>query len=249
MEKSNKNLLKKNFDEWAIFSIIDNTKNDERSVLGWKFVSGKKVTVEVTFYIIRKSRKEIVVRSASRDGKKLLGELAASANNLNFYLPDDMVLFQTEVKQIESNGDVRVAIPKMIAQVDRRKNFRLFIENGIGVKVEFHKSGHGQKHMEQLFRKDCYDISASGLSFIASKSEKKFFEKKDEIQKVKLDLDGLAVDLNCEVVNIQEILPSSNNNLHYKGWKIAVEFTKIAPEHAKAIDNFVFRFVDLDKAI
>ncbi|MEE2670656.1 MAG: PilZ domain-containing protein [Bdellovibrionota bacterium] len=249
MENTNQNLLQKNYDEWSIQSIIDNTKLNERSVLAWKFVSGKKVTVEVTFYIIRKARKEIVVRAASRQGTKLLGELAASANNLNFYLPEDMVLFQTEVKQIEQNGDVRITIPAMIAQVDRRKSFRLFVENGISVKSTFKKLGHGHKQVEQLFKKDCFDISASGLSFIVSKPERKFFELGDKVSGITLEFDGKAIEFSAVVVNLQEIEPSPHNNLHYKGWKIAFQFNDIDSEHAKELDSFVFRYLDLDKAV
>lgn len=249
MSNSNQNLLEKNYDEYAIESIINNTKNDEKPVLAWKFISGKKVTVEVSFYIIRKARKEIVVKAASRQGIKQLGELAASANNLNFYLPQDMVLFQSEVKQIESNGDLRITIPGMIAQVDRRKNFRLFVENGINVKVQFKKEGHGQRQMEQFFNKDCFDVSASGLSFIVSKPEKKFFELSDKVKSVELHIDGRDVEVDAEVVNLQEVQPAPNNNLHYKGWKVALRYTKISSEDSKSIDDFVFRYLDFDKAI
>lgn len=249
MEKSNQNLLEKNYDEYAILSIINNTKDSEKPVLAWKFISGKKVTVEVSFYIIRKARKEIVVKAASRQGIKQLGELAASANNLNFYLPNDMVLFQTELKQIEQNGDLRVTIPTMIAQVDRRKSFRLFVENGIRVGTSFKKQGHGQRTVEQFFKKDCFDISATGLSFIVSKPERKFFEKKDKISDLEIDVDGEQVKVDAEVINMQEVEPNPNNNLHYKGWKIALRYNNIAEEQKKIIEDFVFRYLDFDKAI
>lgn len=249
MENSNQNLLEKNYDEYAIDSIINNTKNDEKTVLAWKFISGKKVTVEVSFYIIRKARKEIVVRAASRQGIKQLGELAASANNLNFYLPQDLVLFQSEVKQIEANGDLRVTIPSMIAQVDRRKKFRLFVENGINVGLKFKKQGHGQRQVEQLFSKECFDISANGLSFIVSKPERKFFEMADKVHNIELNIDGSSMTIDAEVVSLQEIQPAANNNLHYKGWKIALRYTQITDEDVKTIDDFVFRYLDFDKAI
>lgn len=249
MDQSNQNLLKKNFNEWAIFSIINNTKINENPVLGWKIISGEKVTVEVTFYIIRKFKKEIVVRAVSSKAKKQLAELASSANNLNFYLPNDMALFQAEIKQIETNGDLRIAIPTMIAQIDRRKNLRLFVEEGMSIKTIFHKESHGQKVANQLFQKDCFDISAGGLSFVVSKPERKFFLKGDRVNQLKLKMNNIEMEIDAEVINILEIKPSRNNDLHYKGWKICLEFTKIAPKHAKEIEDYVFRYVDFDQAI
>jgi hypothetical protein len=249
MEQSNKNSLNKNFDEYAIQSIINNAKSNEKPVLAWKFVAGKKMTVEVVFYIIRKARKELIVRAASRDGKKLLGELAASANNLNFYLPEDMALFQSEVKQIEVSGDIRITMPSMIAQVDRRKDFRLFIENGIRATLEFQKRGHGQRQLNQFFKKECFDISASGASFVVSKSEKKFFQRNDLIKSLSVKLGGVSVEIGATVVGITEIEPLPSNNLHYRGWKIAIEFSEISSENSRLIGDYVFRYLDLDKAI
>ena len=157
MNQKNKNILKKNSNDWAIFSIINNTKINEKPVVGWKIVAGEKITVDVTFHIIRKFRNEIVVKAISESEKKKLGELAAGAEKLNFYLPDDMVLFQTEVKQIELSGDLRVKVPDMIAQVDRRKDMRLFIESGMHVELSFQKQNHGQKTATHHFKKKCFD--------------------------------------------------------------------------------------------
>ena len=60
VRKNMSNKLKKNFDEWAIESLIDNAKKNEHPVLAWKIVAGQKITVEVTFHIIRKFKKEMV---------------------------------------------------------------------------------------------------------------------------------------------------------------------------------------------
>ncbi len=249
MNQNNKNTLKKNYNDWAIFSIINNTKVNEKTVLGWKIVAGRKVTVEIIFHIIRKFRNEIVVRAVGPQGKTNLGNLAAGANKLNFYLPDDMVLFQTEVKQIEMSGDIRIKIPEMIAQVDRRKDLRLFVENGINVEINFLKQNHGQKLATQQFKKTCFDVSAGGLSFIISKTEKKFFKEGDLVKNFKLNLDGKDIEIDTQVVNILEVEPNAQNDLHYKGWKICLKYINLKKPTKKIIEEFVFRYIDLDEAI
>ena len=54
MTQIGSNKLKKNFNDWAICSLIENTKIEEKPIMGWKIIAGKKVTVEVVFHIIRK---------------------------------------------------------------------------------------------------------------------------------------------------------------------------------------------------
>lgn len=249
MGQKNKNLLKKNFNDWAIFSIISNAKINEKTVMGWKIVAGKKVTVEVLFHIIRKFRKEIIVRAIGPQGKATLGNLAAGAQKLNFYLPDEMVLFQSEVKQIEMSGDIKITIPEMIAQVDRRKDLRLFIENGMSVDIEFLKKNHGQKVVTHNFKKTCFDISAGGLSFIISKTEKKFFKENDLLKNLKIYLDGKELEVSAQVINILEVEPDTRNELNYKGWKICLKYLNKKQNASRDIEDYVFRYLDLGEAI
>ena len=120
MSKRNANTLKKNKSKWAIFSLVNNTKINESQIMGWRIVAGKKVTSEVFIRVIRKFRNEFVVRAVSESEKNNLNNLLASSETLNFYLVQDMVLFQTEVKHIDSNGDFVFKMPEMIAQIDLR---------------------------------------------------------------------------------------------------------------------------------
>jgi hypothetical protein len=249
MNKVESNTLKKNFNDWAIFSIINNTKLSDKSVLGWKIVAGKKVTVEVIFHIIRKFRNEIVVRAVGSQGKVSLGDLAAGAQKLNFYLPDDMVLFQTDVKHVEQNGDVRIKIPEMIAQIDRRKFLRLFVEDGIDVNVKFLKENHGHKVSTQQFIKSCFDVSAGGFSFIISKSESRFFMKDDSMFGIELQIGKENITVNADIINILEVEPTVENKLHYKGWKVCVKYSHIKKESKNLLNDFIFRYVDISEAI
>jgi len=245
VRKNMSNKLKKNFDEWAIESLIDNAKNNEHPVLAWKIVAGQKITVEVTFHIIRKFKKEIVVRAIDPGTKKVLLDLSSNAESLNFYLPEDQVLFQTEVKQILDSGDIRIKKPEMIAQADRRKNLRLFIDQTLKVDLEFSKQNHNQNVLTQKFNKRCFDISSGGLSFLISRPEMSFFRLGDIVRDLNLSVDDTEIVVAGKVVNILEVTPNSRNDLAYKAHKISIQFGKMSPENKKAIDTYVFRHVDL----
>lgn len=249
MNKIENNALKKNFNEWAILSIINNTKNDEKPVLGWKIVAGKKVTVDVVFQVIRKFRNEVVVRAVGSRGKSTLGDLASGAQKLNFYLPDDMVLFQADVKQIELNGDVRITMPQMIAQIDRRKYLRLFVEETMNVKVKFLKENHGHSKITQKFEKNCFDISAGGFSFVIAKSESRFFYNCDSIFGIEMQIGKEKINIAADVINVLDIEPNEENKLHYKGQKVCVQYSNISKESKSLINNYVFKYVEISEAI
>jgi hypothetical protein len=217
--------------------------------MGWKIVAGKKITVEVVFHIIRKFRNEIIVKAVTPAGKKTLGDLSIGAQNLNFYLPDDLVLFQTEVKQILPSGDITIRIPKMIAQVDRRKNMRLFIEEGMKADLTFKKENPGQRVITKVFNKRCFDISAGGYSFIISKTEANYFKMGDRVVNAELVIDNQKIKVHGKIINLLEVEPNKQNKLHYKGYKVCLSFLQLSDVYKKALDNFVFKYVELDEVI
>lgn len=249
MNQYNKNVLKKNFQDWAIFSIVNNTKLNDKPIIGWKIIAGKKVTAEVVFHTLRKFRDEIVIRAVGHKSKITLTNLTVGSNKLNFYLPDDLVLFQTEVKHIERNGDIRVKMPKMIAQVDRRKHLRLVADEKMTISLSFNKESQALNKGPQKFEKKCFDISAGGCSFIISKIEKTYFTVGEKIADVRLVLGGDVVSVNAKIVNILEEKPNSRNGLLYQGWKICTKNTFLHSQDKRIVDDFVFKYVDFGDVI
>lgn len=249
MNQIRNNTLKKNFSSWAIFSIINNTKLNEKPVIGWRLISGKKVTVEIFIRVIRKFRNEFIIRAISPEGRKTLSGLVAGADKLNLYLPDDLVLFQSSIKAIDENGDIVVSMPEMIAQIDRRKHLRLLVENDIKSSISFDKKSHGQRENVQKFSKKCFDISAGGLSFIISKSEAKYFEIGDKVDNIELSIGERTTRIKGKIVNILEIEPDEYNNLHYKAQKVCIRYHEPTQIQQKVINEYVFKYVNLDDAI
>jgi hypothetical protein len=243
------NNLKKNYSTWGIFSIINNTKLNDKPVVGWKIIGGQKVTVDLFIRVIRKFRNELVVRATNLEGRNMLANLITGSDKLNLYLPDDLVLFQSEIKNCDATGDLVITLPKMIAQVDRRKHLRLFVNDEMNVILSFAKQNHGQRVSTQQFEKKCFDISAGGISFIISKIEAKFFEVGDLVFGISLYLDKRKTLINAEVVNILDVEPDDNNGLHYKGKKVCIRYLDPTANQQKVINDFVFKYIQLDDAI
>jgi hypothetical protein len=249
MNQGGSNNLKKNYSTWAIFSIINNTKLDDKPIVGWRIISGKKVTVELFIRVIRKFRNEVVIRATRPDGRKTLSNLVAGSDKLNLYLPDDLVLFQSNIKSCDENGDITISVPEMIAQIDRRKHLRLFVENDIDVKVNFNKEIQGQRILNQNFNKKCFDVSAGGLSFLISKIESKFFENGDKVSGITLNVGERKTKISGNVVNILDIEPDEQNGLHYKCKKICIRYENVTLQQKKVINDYVFKYIDISEAI
>ena len=249
MHQNSNNLLKKNYKDWAIFSIINNAKLSDKPVVGWKMIAGQKVRVEVVFKIIRKFRNEIIVNALYPNEKMDLTKLASGSEKLNFYLPDEMVLFQVEVKQIQESGDIIIGFPKMIAQVERRKEFRLFVENNLNIDVSFTKTNHGQKVATQPFKKNCFDISSGGLTFIISKIEKSFFKLGDKIDELVISIENREIKVKVEILKVNKIEPNARNTLIYGGWLVGTKLIEISKEDKDYIDDFVFKYTEFKDVI
>ena len=243
------NKLTKNDSEWAIFSIINNAKLNNKTLVAWRIIGGQKVTVDVNIRVIRKFRAELVMTPQNPRGKQMLADLSSGTDRLNFYLMDDMVLFQSKIKNKESNGDITVTLPNMIAQIDRRKHLRLFLEEDNQVVINFVKETNFTSNPTQRFTKNCFDLSAGGLSFIISKSESKFFRIGDKIDGIKLKVDERDILINAEIVNIFNVEPNEVNKLNYRGQKICIKYTKIKPSGQKILSEFVFKSIDFSSNV
>lgn len=249
MNDANKKHLKKNYSTWAIQSILSNAKSESKTIVAWRIASGKKITANVFIRVIRRSRSELLLKATDFNSSQMLSTLVSGSDKLNFYMPEEMVLFQSDIKSFETSGDLTIKLPKMIAQIDRRKDMRLFLNDHCHAQTKFMKLNGSSNGNFQLFDKSCFDISAGGLSFIVSKPESKFFSQGDLIKPLKIMVENKEVVALARVVNIFDVEPDAHNGLHYKGKKICVNFEQIDPMAKKLLADFVFRHVDLSEAV
>lgn len=216
-----------------------NAKDKNMECLIWRFLGQKKIVAKVNLDVVKRNSKEIII-SASKDNQEEFEQVIGGSYQVNFYIPAMAILFQTELKSHTQNKKVLLAFPKMFAQFERRKNLRIVSYHDQRVDVEFSKNQVEHKHQAQHFKKSCYDLSAGGLSFLASKAELKFFSPRDKISELKLQIADRIFKMDCKINSINELTPDDVNDLVYKAWKVSVEFASLSNEDQEFISKFVF---------
>lgn len=239
--------LNRNKSSWALYSILNNKQSQRSTFICWRIIAGSKQTAEVSLKIIRKTREEIVVAALGEKNQRALMEIITGAEKINFFLPDDKVLFQSEVKSISEQGQLTVSLPREFAHIDRRDHVRLQLYDDLTSSVSFKKEMiQSQNKSIQLFEKKCFDLSAGGLSFITSRLESRFFKKDDEIHIINLVVSGKTIVCAAKVVNILDVEPNERNKLNYKAHKVCLEFSMISEIDVDFINQYVFKYVDFD---
>ena len=235
----NDNKLRKVRDESLIVSFLSSAKETELEVIIWRLVGGSKHLADVKIESIRKLRKYFTI--VPRIGQeKTVQELIASQDYIDLYIPDSALLLRCVIKQTEAPTRYILQFPEFVAQVERRKNFRLNVYNTEEVKVNFGKSTTIPRPMTQTFNKSCFDISSGGFSFFVSRMESKFFKIHDHIRNLEIKANGWSTKLNCEISLIKEVEPDGDNGLTYKVWRICCKFSQIDQISKKHLEKFIF---------
>lgn len=235
----------------SIMSIINNTKEADKKVTGWRIIEGKKQTVELYIRVIRAFRNEFVLRVKDSNDERLFKTLHISLENFNVFFPKDLVLFQAKIKSRDlETGDLTLELPSMIAQVDRRKSMRYEFKETESVKINILKKFNLMNQKQQLFKKDLCDLSSGGAAFYISKADRKFFKESDLLENIELQIDNKEIsDLSLKVISCNEIKPSSTNDLSYSVYKVSAKFESISINSKEAIEEYVFQKIDFNKAV
>ena len=244
------NSLSKITQKSAIDSLIENTKSENKQVIGWRIVEGKKQTVELYVRVIRSFRNEFILRVRNPEDEALFKKLHVSTESFNVFFPKDLVIFQSKIKSRDpSNGDLVMEYPSMVAQVDRRKSLRYEVEENEELEINILKKFNLINQSQRIFKKQAYDISTGGLSFLVTKSERKFFKEGDHISSVQIELSQKDLDLKTKVVSTLEIKPTKNNSLSYTTYKVALSFEQLDEKTRALIEKYVFEKIDFSKAV
>ncbi|MCT4642528.1 MAG: PilZ domain-containing protein [Bacteriovoracaceae bacterium] len=248
MKPSNK--LQQTTDRAMIESFICNTKQDQRSVLAWKFVDGKKVTVKVYIRVIRLFKSEFVIKAKSSNDQQLFDDLTVGSQEINIFFPDDVVIFRTKIKSRDNYlKDITLGIPSSIALINRRKSLRYVIGDDKDVSIHFFKEKSVLFDSFQRFEKPSFDISTGGISFIVSRTEKKMFSGDDIIGNLEVEIADKRINVMAQVVNVYEINPDERNDFMYKSYKVSLKFLSLLEEDKDIIDSYILEKISLNKDV
>lgn len=236
---SSDNKLKKVKDEATILSLLNGVKEDIAEVFIWRLVGGSKHLANVKIESIRKARRDFCLVPADGQDRQVQ-ELMGSQNYIDLYVPESALLLRCQIKQTDAPYRYYLQLPEFIAQVERRKNFRVNVYEQNEVQLSFGKTVTLPRPMSQHFLKSCFDLSSGGFSFFVSKMESKFFTEGDTIPKVDLKTPDLNVKLDAQIMMIREIEPDEFNGLSYKVWRVCCRFTQMDQITKKYLDKFIF---------
>lgn len=235
----NDNKLKKVKDEATILSLLSGAKEISAEVFIWKLIGNTKHLGQVRIESIRKARKDFCI-TPTEGQDRLIQDLIGSQSHIDLYIPHSALLLRCHVKQTDAPFRYYLQLPDFVAQVDRRKSFRLNVHQTSEVKVNFGKSVMLPRPMTQHFSKDCFDVSTGGFSFFISKLESKFFQISDPIPQVQIKAGDWSAKVAAEVVTIREIEPDEYNGLSYKVWRVSCRFQQIDQISKKYLEKFIF---------
>jgi len=236
---SNDNKLKKVQDEAVIHNLISGAKEAELEVFIWRLLGGSKHLANVRIESIRKQRKEFCLVPIFGHEKKVQ-ELMSGQDYIDLYVPESALLLRCTIRHSDAPIRYYLEIPAFVAQVERRKSFRLNVYEAEDIKINFAKSISVPRPMSQHFKKSCFDISTGGFSFLVSRMESKFFQINDPIRTIEIQTEGWATKVNAEIALIKEIEPDEYNGLTYKVWRVCCRFSNLDQISKKHLEKYIF---------
>ncbi len=233
------NKLKKVKDKGIILNLMTGSKEGNHEVFIWRLVGNSKHLGQVRIESIRKIRNDFCIVPA--DGQdRVVQDLMGSQNHIDLYVPDAAMLLRCTVKQTDAPYRYYLQMPDFVAQIERRKDFRLNVYHDSSFKISFAKSTKEQKPISQHFLKDCCDVSTGGFSFFVSRLESKFFEPGDQIPTLEIKAGPWNAKLGIEVCSIREVEPDAANGLSYKVWRVGCKFLNIDQISRKYLERYIF---------
>jgi hypothetical protein len=232
------NKLKKVEDEAKIINMLSGAKEARSEVFIWRIAAGSKHLGNVRIEAIRKARRDFCIVAC--DGhEKQVHELIGGLDYIDLYIPESALLLRCRVKQADLSNRYYLHFAEFVAQVERRNNLRVNVQQSGDVKIAFSKSTAGPRQITQQFMKNCFDISTGGFSFYVSRVESKFFAIHDPIRAVEIKSGDWSAKVNAEVSLVKEIEPDEYNGLTYKVWRICCRFSQIDQISKKYLERFI----------
>ncbi len=233
------NELKKIKDESSILSMLGTVKEQAQEVFLWRFIGGSKHMAMVNVESVRKSKGDFCVVPAQGQDRQVQ-ELIGSLNHIDVYVPESALLLRCSIKQTDAPYRYYLQIPAFVAQIDRRKSFRLNVYEDSDVVLSFSKTTMNAKPIKQHFHKACFDISTGGFSFHISKLENKFFNMTDEIPLVEIKIKKWSSRASVVISAVREIEPDDKNGLTYKVYRVSCSFTQLDQISRKHLEKYIF---------
>lgn len=226
-------------DKDTVLKYLTSIKESSGSALIWKIIGDSKFTAEVKIEAIRKTRGDFILVPDEGDADKVQS-LMGTNGFIDFYIPESSLIFRCKIRQTEAPVRYFLEVPEFMAQIERRQSLRLDLSDSNEVTIKFSKHQEPSKTIQQKFSKNCFDISAGGLSFLVSRLESKSFKVNDFIRAVEIQTPQWKSQVILQVALVKELTPDENSDISYKAWKVSCRFISLDDISKKYLTKFVF---------
>jgi hypothetical protein len=215
------------------FALLNESAHSRASAMIWT----KGQTQVITTTILTYSRKEQYMHAAvpkEVDASKFAEVLAKSGSQECFFsvsLSRANIFFKARYLGHDEEG-FRFDGPEIVFKVQRRKDMRVQIPSESAMRLEM----QDPTFPEQKLVKKVYDISASGLAFIANVTEEALFPKGIVLKSLTFTIGTRKISVDAEVRHVRELPPSSGTT----GTQVGVLFLNMRPADNQWVAAYVF---------
>lgn len=205
-------------------SLLKIQKNNQ-IILAWYAFNGHLLQAELRLKTIRKDRNDLVL-VPQWDSLDYLQQLISGQGRINFYVPDESLVFISELKLLDEQGILTVGMPEKYFLHDRRRDQRIDLLPSLSISFE-----------GISLAKRCLDISSGGFSLVISQQERRLF-KLSEYQ-VTLTNGELSLQLEANLSNELKLRPYMLDKCPYGGFRLAFSFLNMNDLTRKRLDDLI----------
>ena len=166
-----------------------------------------------------------------KDFQQSLGGSSAQECYFNLALMSSSLFFRTDFLGLKKD-ELNFKAPKKIFKVQRRSYFRLPLAALGEIRVRF----QDPFFPESSVVKKILDLSAGGLSFLASDQEEALFYPGMELKKMTFTIQGREMTCDAEVRHFK-VMPVKSD---FPGVKVGVRFLNLNSSDSQLIASYVF---------
>lgn len=223
-------------DPAIIYELLMGCKENKCDIFVWKMVGGEEHLGAVQLESVSRSRRDFSIIPHDNHEEDVQN-LMMHQSYIDFYIPNAQLLFRCQIKT--NGGPIRytLQLPSEVSQIDRRSARRVNTEDE-RFKVSFQSQNpYGQT---QQFVKNCFDVSAGGMSFYVSKIERKFFQEGGVLKDILIDSSEWKTQVTAQMVLVKELEPNEFNNLPYRVWRVCCRFKGVDEKTRQLLDQYIF---------
>lgn len=216
-------MLKLKEEAQSFESIIIEAIKNKYSTMMWDIHENEVIKVPVTIKNCNAYKKVLTLEIDHR-AKEYIKDLISGIGYLKFYIPQSQMLFVSKIEFFRGST-LEISYPENFKTHDRRKENRLEPLIPVNFKVDG-------------LKKECFDISAGGFSFILNGLE--FNNSKlilDQVIECFIEFPFKKVKVRAKVVNIQNIKPFQVERFPYGAKRVSfkVELTDFYSESVEKL--------------